>query len=68
MVHRFKKPTLKADVDCGEGTVGIPDDWRKYDPLLRMDLLKDWIHELEEEYDRAHAENRALMTRQGATA
>ena len=62
MEHRFKKPTLKAVVDFGEGSIGVPDEWNTYDPLLRMDLLKDWIYDLQEEYDKAHAENRELMT------
>jgi hypothetical protein len=48
------KPTLKWDLDNGEGSIGNLDSFRQeLDPLMRLDLLKDWVDLLDEEYDRA---------------
>ena len=56
------KPTLKADFDAGEGNVGNLENFRAYhDGLMRMDLLKDWIGILEQEYELAHVDNRRQM-------
>lgn len=49
------KITLKADFDNGEGSIGNLDAWREHDALLRADLLKDWIRQLQAEYELAKA-------------
>lgn len=46
-------PILKADTDAGEGAVIIPKGFSELYPLLRADLLKDWIFQLEKEYRKA---------------
>jgi hypothetical protein len=48
-----KKLTLKADFSNGEGSIGNVAEWRENEPLLRADILKDWIYELQQEYDLA---------------
>lgn len=35
-------------------------EFERYDPLLRLDLLKDWIAELEEVYNEDLEANRWL--------
>jgi hypothetical protein len=57
----MNKLTLKANFDEGSGSVGNKDKWKKLDPLLRLDILQDWISELKEEYEIAFADNRKLM-------
>jgi hypothetical protein len=47
------KPTLKANWSDGSGDIGNLEEWRKHDCLLRADLLQDWIHDLEKEYQFA---------------
>jgi len=47
------KLTLKADFFNGEGSIGNIEKWREHDPLLRADILNDWIYELSEEYNYA---------------
>jgi hypothetical protein len=49
-------PTLTADASAVVGDVSLPDNWNRLDPLIRADLLKDWIRELNVEYDRARDE------------
>jgi hypothetical protein len=44
---------LRADVYFGEGKVKMPPDWRGLDPVLRADLLRDWLYDLQEEYIQA---------------
>lgn len=52
------KPTLKANFWAGEGEIGNLDEFRKHDSLLRLDLLKDWIYDLEQEYNKTLEEHR----------
>jgi len=59
----MRKPRLKANVPDGEGSVSFPPEWRDNDPLLRLDLLQDWIGELTQSYNEAFADNRALMSK-----
>lgn len=47
---------LKADFENGEGAVKLPDDFLNEDPLLRADILKDWLYFLEIEYGKANGE------------
>ena len=49
------KITLKADFFNGEGDIGNLELWRNYHaPLLRADILQDWIGLLQKEYDVAY--------------
>lgn len=47
---------LKADFGNGEGAVKLPDDFLDEDPLLRADILRDWLYFLEIEYGKAKGE------------
>jgi len=49
----YGKPTLKWDFENGEGSIGNLDKFRELDSLMRLDLLSDWISELEQEHERA---------------
>jgi hypothetical protein len=42
----------------GEGSIGNLKNFRELDPLLRADLLQDWMHDLGIEY--ANAVNEAF--------
>jgi hypothetical protein len=54
------KITLKANFNAGEGDIGNVLEFRySNDPLMRADLLKDWIFLLEEEYEEALLDMRA---------
>lgn len=41
---------LLADWDSGEGEIRRPPEWEVESPLMKLDLLKDWIYLLEMEY------------------
>ena len=46
------KIKLIANFVDGEGNIGNLENWRlDHDPLLRLDILKDWIYRLEHEYN-----------------
>jgi hypothetical protein len=47
------KPTFKWDLENGEGSIGNIDAFRQLDPLLRCDILTDWIYELNKEHEQA---------------
>jgi hypothetical protein len=47
------KITLEANFQTGEGGIGNLEEWRKHDGLLRSDILKDWLHLLMAEYEKA---------------
>lgn len=49
----YGKPTFKWDYENGEGSIGNLDKFRELDSLMRLDLLSDWISELEQEHERA---------------
>jgi len=50
------KLTLKANFETGEGDIGNIDKWSENEPLLKVDILGDWIALLQIEYDIAHQE------------
>lgn len=52
MRYSTSKPTLKVDWSEISGEIGNLEEWRKHDVMVRADLLKDWIYELEKEYER----------------
>jgi len=41
---------LLADWDSGEGGIRRPPEWEVEYPLIKLDLLNDWIYLLEMEY------------------
>lgn len=47
------KPTFKWDLENGEGSIGNIDAFRQLDPLLRCDILTDWIYDLNKEHEQA---------------
>ena len=47
------KPTLKWDLENGEGSIGNIESFRQLDPLLRCDILTDWIYALNLEHEQA---------------
>ena len=51
------KLTLKANFETGEGDIGNIDKWSENEPLLKVDILRDWIALLQIEYDVAHQES-----------
>jgi len=53
---RNAKLTLKANFETGEGDIGNIDKWAENEPLLKVDILRDWIHLLQDEYNIAHEE------------
>jgi hypothetical protein len=55
MPHTIK---LKASFDNGEGSISVPESFKNCYPLLKADILKDWIYDLEEEYKKARQEMR----------
>ena len=46
----MKVPKLIAIEEFGEGYIKLPKEWNDYDPLLKSDLLKDWLYALESQY------------------
>lgn len=52
----ISKPTLCYNSDAGEGHIGNLENFRQEDRVIRMDLLVDWIYELEEEYKKTMKE------------
>ena len=43
----------KYNEESGEGSILIDESFRKEDPLFRADVLKDWLNEIELEYEMA---------------
>lgn len=52
MAKLAKVPRLKDEGD-GEGTVVFPPDWKSEDPLVRTDLLGDWVAMLDRAYEES---------------
>lgn len=52
----MKTPKLIANDYYGEGYIIVPDEWQQADPLLKADILKDWIYALESQYNSALVE------------
>lgn len=53
---KYKRPTLNANWIAIEGSVRIPPEWSEMCPMVRADLLKDWIADLSQEYNKTLAE------------
>ena len=50
---KISKTKLREDQECGEGEVVFDQAFLDADWLYRADVLKDWIYDLQKEYDRA---------------
>lgn len=50
---RIKLPVLLADAEGGTGSIKWPHDWESNRAILRADILKDWLCELEAAYGQA---------------
>lgn len=55
-IMRFSRPTLRMNLEGGQGEVGNLDAFRELDPLLQVDILLDWLADLRAEHKRAWAE------------
>jgi hypothetical protein len=55
------KPTFKWDLENGEGSIGNLDAFRQLDPLLRCDILTDWIYDLNKEHEQASQDFAAYL-------
>jgi len=49
------KPTFKANIQTGEGSIGNWDKFRELDIMFRADLLQDWLFEIDAEYSKTLA-------------
>jgi hypothetical protein len=49
-------PTLECNDESGEGNIKLKDFETYYNVVFRLDVLGDWIAELQDAYDRAHKE------------
>lgn len=47
---------LKADMNSGEGSVKLTSAFEKEDDLFQMDVLRDWIYDLQNLYFDASKE------------
>ena len=47
---------LKANLNSGEGDAKIIAEFDDLTPLMKMDLLKDWIYDLDIAYEEARSE------------
>jgi len=52
----MKDCKLVTDYENGSGSVELSDRFKDADPLLRADILQDWIDELYQEYEKAVSE------------
>lgn len=50
---KYKFITMYGDLEYGEGNVKFFNDFHKLDGLMKADLLKDWIAELNFAYGQA---------------
>jgi hypothetical protein len=46
-------PILKADIEAGEGFIHLTQEWRDLPPLLRADILKDWLGDMKVMYENS---------------
>lgn len=46
-------PKLVADLEGGNGSVSFPPAWNELSALMRADLLKDWLFDLQAAYSAA---------------
>jgi hypothetical protein len=53
---RFVKDfaTLEANVDCGEGSIRMTDEFWSQNETWQLDVVGDWITQLRNLYDNVH--------------
>ena len=49
----MKAGDLMANYECGEGSISLTPEFNYENSLLKLDVLSDWIYDLQEEYDKA---------------
>lgn len=64
----MKNPRLVSNEERGEGWLIFPKEWEDYDALLRCDLLKDWLHEIDYAYEKAMRDFRSEFDLMRASA
>ena len=42
---------FKMDLDNGEGEFKLTNEFKSEDPLLKLDIMKDWLVMLKKEYN-----------------
>ena len=52
----MKAGDLKANYEFGEGSIRLTPEFNSENSLLKMDVLSDWIYDLQEEYSKARLE------------
>lgn len=53
---------LIADYENGEGKLTVSKQFKEQDALLRSDILRDWLHDVENAYNEAVADLRRKST------
>ena len=49
--------TLEANVECGEGSIRMIDDFWNQNNTWQLDVVGDWIAQLKDLYDIIHERN-----------
>jgi hypothetical protein len=49
----MKAGDLMANYECGEGSISLTPEFNYENSLLKLDVLSDWIYDLQEKYDKA---------------
>lgn len=52
----MKAGKLKVCYESGEGSIRLTPEFSSEGSLLKMDVLSDWIYDLQEEYDKAKSD------------
>lgn len=52
---------LKANINSGEGDVVFTEFFERLTPLMKADLLKDWLYDITEAYEEARLEMHTEM-------
>lgn len=62
------KPQLRINWSTGQAKVVFPAGWKELKPLMQMDVLKDMIYDMENEYKAASERLRVDFERQRKAA
>ena len=52
----MKAGDLKANYECGEGSIRLTPEFKSENAILKIDVLSDCIYDLQEDYDKARLE------------
>ena len=52
----MKAGDLKANYEFGEGSIRLTPEFKFENAILKIDVLSDWIYDLQEEYAKAKLE------------